>query len=220
MIRMIAECGVNWSTMEEAKRMIDECKRLNLFAAKFQCYNRTNIIGNKNYEFLKSIIIDEYKARELFEYGQSIGQEVFFTPMNTEAVLFLQEIGVNYYKVRYNDRYDSNICKHTHDSRKPVFISVDYYELHDYSKEELKKLRLIPLYCVPKYPAQVEDYKEFTNGISDHTSDLILLKECLKLGNLCKTEYWEKHVCLTKDCLEADWSVTFDELENALEVKK
>ncbi len=35
-MRIIAECSVNWEDLDEAKRMIDKCKELNLFAAKFQ----------------------------------------------------------------------------------------------------------------------------------------------------------------------------------------
>jgi sialic acid synthase SpsE len=55
-------------------------------------------------------------------------------------------------------------------------------------------------------------YRDFNyKGVSDHTPDFELFLKHSK-----GYEYWEKHVCLTKDCIEAEWSVTFEELEAVL----
>ena len=43
-------------------------------------------------EHCLSIMLTKEKAKELFDYGQSIGQEVFFTPMFPEAVEWCEEI--------------------------------------------------------------------------------------------------------------------------------
>ena len=104
-MKIIAECAINWDTLEEAKLMISKCKDLGLFAAKFQLYNEESLEGiedPKVKEYCLKRMLSFGQAHELFNYGKSIGQEVFFTPSFEKAVDWCEEIGVNYYKIRLN----------------------------------------------------------------------------------------------------------------------
>lgn len=211
-MKIIVEAGCNWHTIEEAKLFIDKSKELGLFATKFQIYNDDVIKDSEHYDFLKSIQLDYEKAKELFDYGKSIGQEVFFTPMFLEAVDWCEEIGVKYYKVRFKDNNNRLLLSKTMKTpyKKTVFISANdgVYKYH--------KDRVRVLYCIPKYPAKRKDYyKEYLyayHGVSDHTKGTKLLKEAKKFG----FEYFEKHMKLNDDCLESKWSVTFEQLTEVL----
>jgi sialic acid synthase SpsE len=210
MLKIIAEAGCNWSTLEEAKQFIDESKKLGLWATKFQVYNDDLIKDNPNREFLKSIMIGEQEAMELLDYGDLIGQTVFFSVMYPEAVEWLEELGVKYYKIRFKDRYNEDLFLKIYDTKKRFFISqnLDLTSVNE---------RIIPLFCIPKYPSDYYDYMTPTNpyyrnylykGVSDHTPDMELF-----LKHSEGYEYWEKHVMLDgTEPLEKEWSIEFEKL--------
>lgn len=211
MIKIIAEAGTNWRTMEEAKRFIDESKRLGLFATKFQVYSEEQIKDHPQREFLESIRIDKFEMIDLLCHGDKVNQKVFFTPMFEEAVEWCEALGVDLYKIRHADRWNGKLIMKILKTGKKTFISTDI---------PFRSEQLISLLCIPEYPATFTRYHErlskmergYYNGVSDHTNNLVLLEACI----LNQIEYFEKHVCLTKDGLEAEWSVTFKELEAIL----
>ena len=220
--------------METAKEMIWEAKNLSSCMgvktlSKFQLYNNEIIKDSKDYDFLKSIMLDKDKARELFEYGKSIGQEVFFSVMFEEAVDWCEEIGVKYYKIRHYDRHNKEIIEKVGNTKKTFFISMNEKEsiserglestILEYHTKYKEQVHI--LYCVPKYPAMYLEYPDFSytwDGISDHTPDLCLFLEMKERSN--KYEQWfERHVCLDRykdTCLEKEWSSSFSELAEVL----
>lgn len=228
MIKIICECGVNWRTLDEAFQFIDACKQLNLFACKFQLYSEEQIreANPKIQDFLRSIMLSYEDAGDLGNYGRKIGQEVFFTPMYPEAVDFLEGFDINYYKIRFKDRYNSKIVDKVLETQKPVFIS------NTFQKVSYIPLNYYPIYCIPEYPAPETKYHpvdiDFTyfRGISDHTSTTNVLELYLRLLKDHENTtflYFEKHMMLDTftDALERDWSVTFSQLEQVLkEVKE
>ena len=210
-MKVIAEAGVNFHNLEEAIEMINRSKEIGCWATKFQVYNENQIIDNPHFEFLKSIMIDKTTAVILFEHGREIGQEVFFTPMYPEAVDWLEEIGVNFYKIRYLDRWNKILRKKISETGKLAFISVNEYDLKSGDPMYWERNNLFPLYCIPKYPARIDEYKWIATGISDHTPDTQLLRFCK--GQVI---YFEKHVKLNWNCIEDKWSISFKELEEVL----
>lgn len=219
LVILILENAINYNSIEEAKEMILKGRMLTKDTgvktlSKFQLFNEGDIVNPEHKEFCLKRMLDFPKAEALFKYGQSIGQEVFFSCMFPLAVEWCRYIGVNYYKIRYYDRYDKDLCAMVLASEKTLFISVD--ELYKWG-DNVK-----PLFCVPKYPAKKEDYWNYNiryyRGISDHTPDLELLENALA-EDLGVIEYFERHVCLTKEgCLEAEWASTFEELEEVIKV--
>ncbi|MFW9872380.1 MAG: N-acetylneuraminate synthase family protein [Candidatus Thorarchaeota archaeon] len=218
-MKIVAEVGCNWHTIEEAKLFIDKSKELGLFSTKFQIYNDDVIKDSEHYDFLKSIQLDYEKAKELFDYGKSIGQEVFFTPMFEDAIFWMSEIGCEFYKIRYKDRFNGDFISliNTLVYNPIIFRSCDYDSF-------IIGERIIPFLCIPKYPAKWSDYidnlyyesimKVLFKGISSHIPDCQLLYYIMK--NYKEIEYFEKHVKLNDDCLESKWSVTFEQLAEVL----
>lgn len=222
-MKVIAEAGVNWKNLDEAFLMIKKSKDVDCWATKFQIYNDEVIKDSEHYDFLKSIMITEPEAILLVQYGHMLGQEVFFTPMY-DCIDWLNTIGVSMYKIRYKDQNNLELVNKIFNDMEllfdteKIFISTDYPNLYH-------RLGFIPFSCVPKYPAKFEDYymirrhfeETHYRGISDHTSDFQLLKYALKWEHLIEGDYYfEKHVCLDDDCLETDWSVTFEQLAEVL----
>jgi len=224
MLKIIAEAGCNWTTMEEAKQFIDESKKLGLWATKFQLFDKDLIRDNPNFLILQDLILDLEDVNELFLYGQDIGQEVFFTPMYYNAIEICEQIGVHYYKIRYADRNNVDLLNPIALTGKPTFLSCDQSYLNWDILKNMKVDKDYPrfLYCVPKYPAVYNDYlrnmptqsqMRMFAGISDHTSDLRLLEEAIWHGVL----YFEKHLMLDgTEPLEKEWSVSFSELKEVL----
>lgn len=202
-MEIIAECGCNWKTLNEAFEMIKECGRIGIKYAKFQLWKKEQAP-----EAVHCCYLDEEKAKTLFEFGRNIGVEVFFSVFYPEAVDICERIGVNYYKIRYADRNNYEICGRVRETGKNYFVSFAGRDPTRYVHDNM-----IPLYCIPKYPADFMDYSigyldSYFSGISDHTPDTLLYE---KWGRVM--DYWEMHVCLTKDCYEAAWSKTFEEIE-------
>jgi len=218
-MKIIAECGCNWTSIKEARQFIREGKKLGLFAIKFQLFSKQMAKDVKIPEYLS---LSKLEAMELYEYGHTIGQEVFFTPMDVERVEWINELSIHYVKVRHKDNLNRELFKAIKKTKQFTFISINEY--NDLWQNFVDYKRGAFLYCVPKYPATYEDYLpdpsdisglNHFNGVSDHTPDCKLLKDIM--NDFTDSFYFEKHVCLTKDCLEADWSVTFEELKEALQ---
>lgn len=194
--------------MDEAKLMIKKAFDVGCFAAKFQLFNR-EVAPN----LPEHLYLTKEQARELFEYMKIFPEPlksfpVFFTPMFEEAVDWCEDIGVNYYKIRYKDSPNIKLINKIKKTGKPCFIS---------SYIPYRMDNFISLCCIPEYPANVLRYlyhlikcRKF-EGISDHTIDLEMFR---KLQGYY--DYWEKHVKLDNDCLESDWSVTFEQLAEVL----
>lgn len=211
-MHIIAEAGCNWRTLEEAFQFIDKSKELGLWATKFQLFTNDMIKDNPNFLRLQDLILDLEDIKELFYYGQEIGQEVFFTPMY-DCISELEEIGVNYYKIRYADRYNNKLLEKITQTGKTCFISQSFVDLETHGINFYDSRNLFPLYCIPNYPAKFTDYRFLCLGMSDHTGTPELLRLCKKMG----TVYHEIHVKLdgTKP-LEDAWSISFAELEEVL----
>ena len=132
--------------------------------------------------------------------------------------MYIEKIGVNYYKVRYFDRNNLTIYRKLKKT-KDNLIFVSCQDPHDtifYSMAKYQK-RVKFLYVVPTYPALYKEYSPLKlkfHGISDHTSDFELYKNALEW----KMEYFEMHMKQNDDCIEAPWSKSFEELKEVLKV--
>lgn len=217
MTEIVAECGVNWRTKEEAFAMVKQCKACGISHAKFQIFNEETIKDSPLKKELTPLILTIEDVQELYEYGKEIGQSVFFTPMFLEAVFWLEEIGATeIIKIRHFDRYEYSIIEKALKTAKRVIMSVDkrYRMSPDLTLNNILKIDF--LLCVPKYPAEDKDYNfkcmdfDFFAGVSDHTKGLNVAKRVLE----CRGRVLEKHVMLSgTHPIEELWSVTFQELK-------
>ncbi|MCW4049314.1 MAG: N-acetylneuraminate synthase family protein, partial [Candidatus Bathyarchaeota archaeon] len=157
--------------------------------AKFQLYDTEKFPDGKaakNYAIDKAHELTFEQAKHLFEYGEGIGIEVFFSVFDVERVKWCEEIGVKRYKVAYSQNSNRDIIDSIPED-KQIIISTSYAMADRPMKQ---------LFCVPNYPANIEDYTfDYLDGISDHTIGLDAAKIALARG----AEIIEKHFCLTRE---------------------
>jgi len=210
MVEIIAEFGANWNNMSTFREMVLICKEIGIKYIKLQMFEIDKVPKE-----IRKMWIGKGRAKYMFKFAKSLGIELFFTPMYPEAIDILEEIGVNYYKVRYIDRHNWKLYRKIMKTGKLTFVSVDDRGIMQTLYSEMFMnydiQRIIPLLCVPDYPAEFEQYnpKYIVIGYSDHTPDF-------KLYNHAKRDstFIEMHVCLDKkDAYEAKWSKSLKEIK-------
>jgi len=218
---IVAECGVNWRTLDEAKKMIHTFAECGADACKFQMYRPHMVAKHPRAEELQRITMTKEMAGELKTYGETVGIEVFFTPMYPEAVDDLESLYVNRYKVRAKDATNTSLMKKVLSTGKDVIISVAGDRLDWASLDETKsKYRVKLLYCIDRYPAKDEEvhlasafpaYRSYQSsveysGLSDHSPGISCSIAAAAMG----AQIIEKHVMLDRsyDWIDAPVSVT------------
>ncbi len=218
---VVAECGVNWRSVPEAKKMIEVFKECGADACKFQYYKPAQIANHPRASELTKIAMTPEIVTALKEHGEACGIEIFWTPMFTEAVDILEKHDVNIYKIRSVDATNTSLVRKVCSLKKETFISVagdrlDWGALDD----EESRYRVKLLYCVQRYPAPDSDMHlksafpalrsyisniEYA-GLSDHSVGITAPIAATAMG----AEIIEKHVALDNqfDWIDASVSVT------------
>ena len=186
-IEIVAEAGVAWRNLDEAKLMIEHAKAAKVDAVKFQVYSDEVIRQSPVYEDLKRIMLNKETSHILLEHGKAVNCEVFFSVMYPEAIDFLEELNAKRYKIREKDARilvsesgsaspvePSPLIKRVMETNKPVYMSVErkpldaYWRLHP---------RIIWLYCKPVYPARLEELElwkcSLNHGFSCHCPEIV-----------------------------------------------
>ena len=220
---IIAEHCNNWADINEAKEAIRAAKEAGASLSKFQLYNAEDDKGKPWYDWVKAHELNFTQSKELFDYGASIGQEVFFSVFGPQYVDWCEKIGVKRYKIALNVT-DENILSKISFTDKQIIMSFGtnfdrFYYLVDND--------VIKLYCPNGYPPNIKHLKlpVFSNrivqpydGFSDHSIGLDVAKIALSRG----AKYIEKHFCLY-DCEEFpdnDWSMDVNELKELVRFDK
>ena len=178
-------------SMNEIKRMILQNKIGGADYVKVQLYNSQELFNNKDREYLD---ISKEELFEIYNYGKTIGVEVFASIFDEERVDWCEEIGINLYKIASRSVDDKKLCEKIISTNKPVIISLGMY---DYKNKDLpyKSSNLIYLYCVSKYPTALKDLEmpdfnnSFFSGFSDHTVGIGACLYAISRG----AKYIEKH---------------------------
>ena len=113
---IIAEAGVNHNgSIELAYELIDVASESGADAVKFQTYKKNSRISSKvkavKYaetitgleetldEMFNRLAMPFEDQKELFNYANKVGIEIFSTPFDFESVDFLEKLGVSLYKI-------------------------------------------------------------------------------------------------------------------------
>ena len=213
MVFVVAEIGVNWNgDLDLAKKMITKSKESGCDAVKFQAFNEKNIQGHPEIEKLLSCAITKKNIKNIDKIARDIGIEWFCTPMYPDAVELLEPF-VNRYKIRYADgkilqkNESSELIEKIFETKKQVIVSSQ----NNPNKSKYYNVPNIKwLYCVPKYPCDLEDvnFGEISsfNGYSNHCPEIIVPLTAAILG----CEIIEVHVTMNKNEDFFDNSVSFD----------
>jgi len=187
---IVAEIGQNFiGDLELAKYLIYQSKENGAKLAKFQLYDSVKLYGERqNTELSKDA------AKMLFEYGKEIGIDVFFSVFDLERFGWCEEMGVQYYKLAYSQRNNSDLISAIQQTGKTWFGSG------------------IDMYCIPHYPTELKglhfdkvDFIDQWYGYSDHTIGLHAAKIAIAKG----CQVIEKHFAIDhKTGVDALWSMT------------
>ena len=213
---IIAEIGQNWAgDLALAKTLIELAKECGADLVKSQLFDSKALYGE-----YKDTELTFEQAKELFDYGEKIGIEVFYSVFDIERVKWCEEIGVKRYKIAYSQRQNDELWEALGETGKPIIASGVLLPL------VYCDAPVFPLFCSPKYPALEKDY-EFLwarnwwddmrlgtySGVSDHTVGMSVVKMAIRLSSKLGLHILEKHFAIDhKTGVDALWSMTPSEL--------
>ncbi|MBN1679990.1 MAG: N-acetylneuraminate synthase family protein [Anaerolineae bacterium] len=198
---VIAEAGVNHKgSLEAARRMIDEAKRAGADAIKFQTYKADKLVtrnaprywddpeatGTQYAVFKRSDQFEEDDYRVLFEHARAVGITWLSTAFDLDAVRFLDDMGMQAFKVASPDLTNYPLLKAVAKTGKPVILSTGASTLSEvHASVDFLRLNgchdVILLYAVLNYPTANQDahlrriqtlqakFPAIPVGYSDHT---------------------------------------------------
>jgi sialic acid synthase SpsE len=217
---IIVEGCTNFHSILEAKKIIRTAKEINPGGlVKFQLYNAEDDKGKPHYNWVKEHELTFEQAKELFDYGASIDQEVFFSVFDGVFVTWCEKIGVNHIKLS-SLMYDLRVIKAVEESGIFYISSQQRKYFNPRNGDKF-------LYCPPGYPQREDanhhlqiwfDGRDLYDGFSDHSIGLDVSKIALARG----AEIIEKHFVLEHDSLfpDNDWSMTPSDLKELVRWEK
>lgn len=244
---VIAEMSGNHNqSLDRALSIIDSAAESGAHAVKLQTYTPDTMTidhdgglftiddptslwkGRNLYDLYKEAHTPWEWHKPLFEHARKKGLEIFSTPFDHTAVDFLEELGVDAYKIASFENTDLPLLKYVAKTGKPVIISTGLATISDL-EDAVTTLRkagckdLIMLKCTSSYPASPENtnllsiphMSELFNcqvGLSDHTGGIGAAIGAVALG----ATVVEKHFTLSRadGGVDAAFSIEPDELKN------
>ncbi|ANL45542.1 N-acetylneuraminic acid synthase NeuB family protein [Rhizobium phaseoli] len=195
---IIAEIGGNFTTFEQAKRLIDEAKKANVDAVKLQTY-RASTISSKHaifdmentgvtsqFDLFRKYEVDFELHEAVFRYAESHGLDWFSTPSHETDVDLLEKCGVGAHKVGSDDAVNLPFLRYLAKTGKPIILSTGMCTM-DEVRESVAAIKeagnetLILLHAITSYPthaenvnlgamqAMIQAFPDLDVGYSDHT---------------------------------------------------
>ena len=172
----------------------------------------------------------EWQA-ELKEETEKAGMDFLSTPFDNTAVDFLEELGVNFYKIASFELIHIPMIKYIASKKKPIIMSTGMGTLAEID-EAVKTLReqgnenIVLLRCASAYPALTDEMNLITIknmketfglpvGLSDHSAGSVGAITAVALG----ASVIEKHFCLSRKIVSADTAFSMEPDEFASMVK-
>ena len=239
---IIAEMSANHAgSMERAKEIIREAKRCGADCIKIQtytpdtltidCHNKYFQVENGTWEGenLYSLYGKAYTPwewqQELKEEADRVGIDFLSTPFDTTSVDFLEEIGLEFYKIASFEMIDLPLLRYIASKGKPIIMSTGMSTLEEI-KESVEAIKacgndqIALLKCSSAYPALPEqmnlrtivDLKERFDlpiGLSDHSMGHMSATTAVTLG----ANIIEKHFCLGREIENPDASFSMTPAE-------
>ena len=101
---VVAEIGSNWEgSYTKAKKIIQECKKANADAVKFQMWKAEELYdkSHPNWNEIKRSELSFQMAKKLKKFSDKQKIEFFCSAFYPDAVKFLTSIGVKKFKVKH-----------------------------------------------------------------------------------------------------------------------
>ncbi len=232
---IIAEMSANHAgSMERAKEIIRAAKDSGADCIKIQTYTPDTLtidcdneyfqVGNGTWEgenlyqlYGKAYTPWEWQA-ELKEEAQKVGIDFLSTPFDNTSVDFLEDMGMEFYKIASFEMVDIPLVKYIASKGKPIIMSTGMATLEEI-KEAVEAVRstgneqLVLLKCSSAYPADPADMHlktisdlierfQIPIGLSDHSMGSMSAATAVALG----ASVIEKHFCLGREIENPDAS--------------
>lgn len=245
---IIAEMSGNHAgSIENAKAIIRAAKEAGADCVKLQTYTPDTITMDCDNEYFH-IGDGTWKGENLYQlYGKAytpwewhaelkseaerIGIDFFSTPFDFTAVDFLEELGVEFYKIASFELVDIPLIEYVASKGKPIIMSTGMSTLAEID-EAVSAIRkqgnnqIILLRCASAYPAITDEMNLMTMknmsetfdvpvGLSDHSMGSVGAVTAVALG----AKVIEKHFCLDRAIENPDSSFSMNPEEFAQMVK-
>lgn len=180
MVKIIAEIGVNHNgSIDAAKTMIDAVHQCRADAVKFQTFSANRLArvdtpkvpyqersgpdGESHIEMLRKLELSKSGHRELKQYCQEVGIDFCSTPYSAEDAVFLESIGVPFYKVASADLVDRTLHEFISSTGKDALVAVGMASMNEIEetlsiyRDAGTEDRVVLLHCVSAYPAPCDE---------------------------------------------------------------
>ena len=222
----IAEIGHNFSgSFEKAKEMIDQAKWAGADCVKFQKKDVENLYTKKMLSmpyFSPDSFADSYgdhkrflelsceQMKDLKLYAEQIGIDFLCTAFDFKSADFLQDIGVQGFKIGSCDLVNTPLIRHIASFGKPIFLSTGAATLPeiDMAVESIERFHknYVLFHCVSSYPCEYKQlnlsfigklmcrYPNSIPGYSGHEAGILAPVIAYMIG----ADVIEKHFTLNK----------------------
>jgi N,N'-diacetyllegionaminate synthase len=243
-VYVIAEIGGNFTTYEEAVKLIDGAKFAGVDCVKLQTYRAETIVAKSamfdmentkkisQYDYFKKYELSEKLHRDIFNHVESQGLDWFSTPSHRTDVDMLEALGSQAYKIGGDDAVNIPLLKYIAKLGKPIFLSTGMCTLEEV-KESVNSIveegnrQIVIFHTVSGYPTHPKDvnlnvlktlmsaFPEFVIGFSDHTQSPLASIAAASIG----AKVIERHFTLDKNAEGPDHmlSSTPDEMKYLVE---
>src|SRR5262252_7297778 len=174
-IYVIAEAGVNHGgSKERALALVRAAKWAGADAVKFQTFRADRLASPKAatldhikdqpnlQELFRKLELPFDAFRALHKEAKRIGIEFRSTPFDEESADFLDELGVNAFKIASGDITHRPLIEHVSRKGKPVLLSTGMSTVEEIEKaidwtHTRGNEQVVLLHCVSSYPAKEEE---------------------------------------------------------------
>lgn len=217
-MEIIAEIGQNHNgDMGMALELIHAAKEAGADSVKFQVYNAPLLFPRENnpwFDYNCKTELSRDQLGQLREECERVGIEFFASVFDVERISWLEELGVNRYKIASRSITDTYLIQALAKTNKSLLVSLGMWKGVEFP--------VIPtqapvsfLYCVSKYPTDLEDlrlgsvdFKRYA-GLSDHTLGISAAQAAFSRG----AKAVEKHFTLDKDFYGPDHACSMTPIE-------
>lgn len=245
---IIAEMSANHAgSLERAKEIIHAAKEAGADCIKIQTYMPDTITidcdneyfhihngtweGENLYQLYGKAFTPWEWQEELKVEAERVGIDFFSTPFDCTAVDFLEELGVEFYKIASFELVDIPLIEYVASKGKPIIMSTGMSTLAeiDDAVTAIRKQgndQIALLRCASAYPAITDEMNLMTMknmgevfgvpvGLSDHSMGSVGAVTAVALG----AKIIEKHFCLDRSIENPDSSFSMNPEEFAQMVK-
>ncbi len=235
---IIAEIGGNFTTFEQARRLIDEAANCGVDAVKLQTY-RAQTLSSKlamfdmentgvtsQFDLFNKYAIDEKLHHEVFLYAQTKGLDWFSSPSHQSDVDLLERCGVGAHKIGSDDAVNLPFLRYIARTGKPILLSTGMCTLDEVRRSVDAILgegndRLILLHAITSYPTHpqhvnlramqtlMDAFPYLDVGYSDHTVTPVASLCAVAMG----ARVVERHFTYDKNAEGPDHALSADPAE-------